>query len=70
MAKLPPYNLGFMGQVYGCRLVGLWLVLTPSNERADPRQNSQRAAPASGYSYARVTYYCGRITDSLIKSGN
>jgi hypothetical protein len=42
MAKFLPYNLGFMGYVYG--LVVWWLVLAPPNERADPRQNSQRVA--------------------------
>ena len=49
----------------GRQVDGLGLVLTPSNERAGPVQNSQRGRPALGYSYLRVGYYCGRLSDSL-----
>ena len=49
----------------GRQVDGLELVLTPSNERAGPVQNSQRGRPALGYSYLRVGYYCGRLSDSL-----
>ena len=46
-------------------------MLTPPRTRElirDRIVNASRAA--SGYSYARVTYYCDRITDSLIKPDN
>jgi len=47
---------------------GIWLLVNSLRTRElihDRIVNVSRAA--SGYSYARVAYYCDRITDWLIK---